>query len=311
MHRSRQTPPLLIQFVPTLVIALLVSGCAARHAPAGPRTPAAVAALQTEIVTALAGAAEIRPGVTIANRTTPENKKEARDYLAGLLARFGLEPRRQAYSSEGENIYAILACGRPSAEMVIVGAHYDSARESPGANDNATGVAAVAAVAAQMGPVKGRTKDLVFVFFDEEERGLRGSRAFAQWLKDDKRAVHSVHTIDQMGWDQDGDRAIELELPYDGARDLYAAAAAALKMTIPMQVTSEAGSDHSAFRRLGFKAVGLTEEYRNKDTTPFIHRPGDTAATVNFPYLASTTRVFAKAIEMLATSRQVAGRPGV
>ena len=67
-----------------------------------------------------------------------------------------------------------------------------------------------------------------------------------------------------------------------------------------MYVTKEAGSDHSAFRRLGFKAVGLTEEYHHNDTTPFIHRPGDTAATVNFAYLASTTRLMAKAVEMLA-----------
>ena len=220
-----------------------------------------------------------------------------------MLAGFGLEPKSQAYSPEGENVYAILACGRPGAELVVVGAHYDTARQSPGANDDATGVAAVAAVASQLVRVKHRTRDVAFVFFDEEERGLRGSRAFAQWLKDEKRPVHSVHTIDQMGWDQDGDRAIELELPYDGARDLYAAAAAALGLRIELLVTTEAGSDHSAFRRLGFKAVGVTEEYRNKDTTPFIHRPGDTTATVSFAYLASTTRLMAKVVEMLAAPR--------
>ena len=116
----------------------------------------------------------------------------------------------------------------------------------------------------------------VFKKLDEEERGLRGSRAFAQMLMDEKRVVHSVHTIDQMGWDQDDDRAIELELPYDGALDLYKKADDALNVKIPILTTTESGSDHSAFRRLGFKAVGITEEYRNKDTTPFIHRPGDT-----------------------------------
>ena len=40
---------------------------------------------------------------------------------------------------------------------------------------------------------------------------------------------------------------------------------------------------------MGYPAVGITEEYRNKDTTPHIHRPGDTLETVNFDYLASTT----------------------
>ena len=286
-----------------VAISQSAGACAANQAPSTVAGPAAVTALQTRIVTTLAGDTEIRPGVKIANRTTPENKVEARTYLVGLLKQFGLESKRQAYSAEGENIYAMLLCGRPSAELIVIGAHYDSARNSPGANDDATGVAAVAAVAEQLVRVKRRTRDVAIVFFDEEERGLRGSRAFAQWLKDEKRNVHSVHTIDQMGWDQDGDRAIELELPYEGARELYAAGAAALKMTIQMHVTTEAGSDHSAFRRLGFKAVGLTEEYRNKDTTPFIHRPGDTANTVDFAYLASTTRLFEKVIETLATSR--------
>jgi acetylornithine deacetylase/succinyl-diaminopimelate desuccinylase-like protein len=276
--------------------------CAAKRAPSTVANTPALITMQTQIVRILAGDAEIRPGLKLANRATPENKIEARAYLAKLLTQFGLVAKRQAYSAEGEDVYAMLLCGRPSAELVVVGAHYDSARNSPGANDDATGVAAVAVVAEQLARVKRRTRDVAFVFFDEEERGLRGSRAFAQWLKDEKRPVHSVHTIDQMGWDQDGDRAIELELPYEGARELYAAGAAALKMTIQMHITTEAGSDHSAFRRLGFNAVGLTEEYRNKDTTPFIHRPGDTAATVDFAYLASTTRLFAKVIEMLVTS---------
>ena len=286
-----------------VVLAQLAGACAAKRPPSTVETTTALVALQTRIVGTLSGDAEIRPGVKIANRTTPENRLEARTYLAKVLTQSGLTPERQAYSAEGENVYAMLSCGRPSAELVVVGAHYDSSRGSPGANDDATGVAAVAAVARQLVRVKRRTRDVAFVFFDEEERGLRGSRAFAQWLKDEKRAVHSVHTIDQMGWDQDGDRPIELELPYEGARELYAAGAAALKMMIQMHVTTEAGSDHSAFRRLGFKAVGLTEEYRNKDTTPFIHRPGDTANTVEFAYLASTTRLFTKVIEMLATSQ--------
>jgi hypothetical protein len=286
----------------TVVVALLTCACAARRPPAF-NAPAATA-LQKSIVFALAGASQIRPGVNLANRSTPENKKEARAYLADLLKRFGLAPRSQAYSAEGENVYALLACGRPSADLIVLGAHYDSVRNAPGANDNATGVAAVAAVAQHLTRIKGpRARDIMFVFFDEEERGLRGSRAFAQMLQDEHRAVHSVHTIDQMGWDQDGDRAIELELPYEGAVDLYHAAARALAMDLVIHTTTEAGSDHSAFRRLGFRAVGITEEYRNHDTTPFIHKPGDTADTVNFEYLASTTRLLARVMETLATER--------
>ncbi len=118
-------------------------------------------------------------------------------------------------------------------------------------------------------------------------------------LKDENRAVHSVHTVDQMGWDQNHNRAIELELPYEGAVELYQAAAKALALDIPIFTTTEPGSDHSSFRRLEFKAVGITEEYRHGDTTPFIHRPGDTFDTVDFDYLASTTRLIAEVMKSL------------
>jgi acetylornithine deacetylase/succinyl-diaminopimelate desuccinylase-like protein len=276
------------------------AACAARHSAAQPARAPGAADLQKEIISKLSGNGEIRQGVKLANRSTLENRQEARTYLAGLLKRIGLVPKRQAYGTEGENIFATLSCGRAGAEAVVFGAHYDSARNSPGANDNASGVAAVAAVAQQMKGIRILTRDIIFVFFDEEERGLRGSRAFAQFLKDMNIPVHTVHTIDQMGWDQDGDGAIELEVPYEGALALYQKAAADLKMNITIHTTAEQGSDHSAFRRQGYKAVGITEEYRNKDTTPYIHRPGDTYETMNFDYLASSTALIVEVMKLLA-----------
>lgn len=103
-----------------------------------------------------------------------------------------------------------------------------------------------------------------------------------------------------MGWDEDGDRAIELEIPYDGAVELYQPAAEALNNTLEIYITQERGSDHSAFRRLNFAAVGITEEYHHDDTTPHIHRTTDTYETIDFDYLESTTRLVVKAMEMLA-----------
>ena len=292
--------PSVILAAAAAAVPILAGACAAIRPAIPSVNDSGVAAFQREIVAKLSGAGEIRPGVKTANRTTIENRQEARAYLSEVFRRIGMEPKRQAYGTEGENIFAILPCGRPAAEAIVFGAHYDSARNSPGANDNASGVAAVAAVAQQMIRIKPRNRDLIFAFFDEEERGMRGSRAFAQMLLDEKRAVSSVHTIDQMGWDQDGDRAIELELPYDGVVDAYKSAAKALQMNLPILTTTESGSDHSAFRKLGFKAVGITEEYRNKDTTPQIHRPGDTFETVNFDYLAATTRLIVEVLKQLS-----------
>jgi hypothetical protein len=287
-----------------LAAALGAAACSASRPPA--QKPALdVGALEREIVAKLSGAEEIRPGLKLANRFVPENKQAARAWLAALWTGLGFQVLKQDYSAEGENLYAILpataAAASGAAEYVIVGAHYDSVRNGPGANDNATGTALVMAVAAELARLPRRARSVIFILFDEEERGLRGSRAFAQKLKDDGLKVHSVHTIDQMGWDKDGDRAVELELPYDGALALYEAAAKTLAAPVPLLVTKEAGSDHSAFRRLGFPAVGLTEEYRNHDTTPFIHKPGDTYETVDFAYLRSTTGLALAALKALVT----------
>jgi hypothetical protein len=298
VQRIRRSPITMIALM-SLACAWLPVARTARSLTSAKPAAIATTELQKEIIAKLSGNSEIRPGVRLANRSTLDNRQEARNYLAEVWKRLGMEPRRQGYGVEGENIFTILACGKAPAEAVVLGAHYDSVRNSPGANDDASGVAAVAGVAQELVRFKRRSRDIIFVFFDEEERGLRGSRAFAQMLLDEKRSVHSVHTIDQMGWDQNGNRAIELELPYDGARDLYGKAVEALKVRLPILTTTESGSDHSAFRRLGFKAVGITEEYRNKDTTPYIHRTGDTYETVNFEYLASTTRLLVEVMERL------------
>jgi len=288
-----------------LVLALLAlvafSACATKPpALPGPELEPGITAYQREVLSALTGESEIRAGVKITNRFTAENKKEARTYLVAELSRIGLAPQRQPYGTDSENVYAILACGKPAAEAVVFGAHYDSVRVAPGANDDGTGVVAVLATARELVRTKNRSRDIIFAFFDEEERGLVGSRNFAQMLKDQNLAIHSVHTIDQVGWDENANRAIELEIPYDGAVDFYKQAAAALKMTMPIWETPETGSDHVSFRRLGYKAIGITEEYRHKDTTPFIHKAGDTFATINWAYLASTTRLMIQVMTTLA-----------
>lgn len=278
---------------------VVVASCATKLPPAPKVAPETTTAMQKRVLAALTGETEITPGVKLPNRFAIENKRPAREYLAATLTSLGLTPQRHTYSADGENIYAELKCGKPGADAIVLGAHYDSVRVAPGANDDGTGVVTVLGVARALMRDKPKLHDVIFVFFDEEERGLVGARNFAEMLKGANRAVHSVTTIDQVGWDSNHNRAIELELPFDGIVDIYKQAAARLKMDIIIHTTTETGSDHNAFRRLGFKAVGVTEEYRNKDTTPYYHKATDTYATVDFDYLESTTRLVAEAMRAL------------
>jgi Zn-dependent M28 family amino/carboxypeptidase len=235
----------------------------------------------------MSGHAEIAPGVRLVNRSTVSNRQAARQYLTRLLVDMGLAALEQNYGT-GTNVYAELKGTSGARAYVVVGAHFDSVAPSPGANDNATGVAAVLAVARYVTSLPCRSKHFYFVLFDEEEVGLVGSKNFATKLKTDGAVVHSVHTIDQMGWDSNGDRLIELELPDMGLEDLYRAAVAELGVSIPIKPTKTASTDHSSFRPT-FLATGVTEGYTSGDTTPYYHKAGDTYETVDFAYLKSTT----------------------
>jgi Zn-dependent M28 family amino/carboxypeptidase len=278
--------------MPRPVVALLGLGLAAPALAVSAETPRA-------IVAALSGEAEIAPGVRLTDRYAAGNRAYVRQYLGDQLAALGLSPQRQAYRANGENVFATLPATAAAGDAVVIGAHFDSVRRSPGANDDASGVGLVAAVAEALAQATCRTRDLEIVFFDEEESGLVGSKAFADKLVRERQAIHSVHTVDQIGWDADGDRAIELEVPTQALRTLYAAVAADL--SVPVYVTSTTSTDHQSFRSRGFAAIGITEEYVHGDTTPHYHRPTDTFDTVDFDYLASSAEVVAEAVRRLVT----------
>ena len=212
-------------------------------------------------------------------RSTTTQRDDARAYLSDQLARMGWDPQLQSYPT-GANVYAVIESTTGSAQRIVVGAHFDTVAGSPGANDNATGVAAALAVARYLRDTPCRGPAVIVAFFDEEELGLFGSRAFAQAQAGTD--VTAVHTIDQIGWDSDGDRRFELELPTAALEQEYDAAAADLG--VPVTRTTTQGTDHQAFRDAGFPAVGLTEEFVEGDTTPYRHTPQDTPATVDVDY---------------------------
>jgi hypothetical protein len=78
---------------------------------------------------------------------------------------------------EGANVVA-LKRGSVGGRAFLVGAHFDSMRDTPGADDNASGVAALLELARILAPVRTR-EDLVVAAFDMEEVGFFGSQALA------------------------------------------------------------------------------------------------------------------------------------
>src|SRR4029453_9240643 len=103
-----------------------------------------------------------------------ELEKVAR-YIEATLASFGYAVGRQEFLAGGKMVRNIDVTGEPAApnadpEGIVVGAHYDSVSGSPGANDNASGAAAVielARLTRDLGAAG--TKRIRFVLFVNEE----------------------------------------------------------------------------------------------------------------------------------------------
>ena len=230
-------------------------------------------------------------GLTVAPRSTVTQRDAARTYLSQQLTMMGWTPQTHQYNN-GANLYATIPATMGSEKQIVVGAHFDTVANSPGANDNASGSAVVLAIARYLKDTPCRKAPVIIAFFDQEELGLFGARAFAMML--DPAQTRAVHTIDQVAWDSDNDKRYELELPTTALEAEWRAAAGVVGVTL--DTTATTGTDHEAFRDRGFAAMGLTEEYVGGDTSPFRHSTGDTASTVKASYLIDAAKLTARVV---------------
>lgn len=268
---------------------------------------------QRKIIQTLTGESQLADGSRILARSKKDERALTRKYLSDLILQLKLIPKEHNYTMPninplvdllfdpftGTNVYTTLPATKASNQYVILGAHFDSERNCPGAIDNASGVALAYGVMKKLSRMKNRDKHVILVFFDQEEEELVGSKAFAQYIQNQEFSVHSVHTFDTMGWDRDGDKAIELELPTPALEKIYRNHAD--KLGIPIHTTRVNSTDHQSFRALEFNAVGLTDEFVNKDYAPYKDTPNDTFDTVNFEYLDSCTSLVFEVVKDICT----------
>ena len=118
-------------------------------------------------------------------RFTAEGRSNAAAYIAGELQKTGWNVEYQEVRVEGavvgQNVVASYAGSEPQLGSVLLGAHYDSFANSPGGDDNASGVAAIleiARVSAASGLTARRTVHLVLFDLEETMGQFFGSNAF-------------------------------------------------------------------------------------------------------------------------------------
>ncbi|MBX3158089.1 MAG: M20/M25/M40 family metallo-hydrolase [Deltaproteobacteria bacterium] len=247
--------------------------------------------------------------------TVGDGDERAKDYLVGRLSALGLVPELDPFMVGGEtanNIIAKLPGTEDPNVVYIFSAHYDSTSNTPmtaapGADDNATGVAAVLEAARLLSPHAFK-HSIWFVFTAAEEQGALGAKHMVTWLKSQRIEVRGVIAPDMIGYWPAGD-ADELDILGDTASeplvnhmaDVATRLGVAFKKYIDH--TFCYGDDHTIFQEAGFPAITPMDcvEAHNvagsTEDTPHYHRPTDTLDTLHMPF---TTKVAGVVITTLA-----------
>ena len=225
--------------------------------------------------------------------------------ITARLDQLGLPWQEEAFEHDGKHGRNLLVDlgGPQDASLLLIGAHYDRVEVGHGATDNASGVAAVLelAQALKARPLAGHRVRLAF--WDLEEHGLLGSRAWVAAPGQEKPALYV--NFDVFGW---GD-TLWMMAP-DGQAALVDAvrAASALERIGFSPGEKYPPTDHLAFLRAGWPAVsfslvggeeidGILQVFAGQKPEPapkvmrVIHSPGDDASQLDPGNIAAALRV--------------------
>ena len=297
--------------------------CGQRHHPGRALPPVCAARLRRH-VRALA------QDIGERNVWRPGTLRAAADYIRSEFCALGLPPSVQTYRAQGqdcENLEVTLPGGARASEIVLVGAHYDTVEGSPGANDNASGVAGLIEIARSLRQIAlARTLKLV-AFANEEPPffyfGEMGSKVYARQARRRGDDIRVMLSLEMLGCYSDLPRSqsyppmLRWFYPARGnfiafvsnlksrraLREVVAAFTAnsdfpAESLASPSVVPGVAWSDQISFWREAYAAVMVTDTafYRY----PHYHSALDTPEKLQYPQMALVVNGLAKTAAALA-----------
>jgi len=256
----------------------------------------------------------------------------AADYIARRLREMGYTVREQAYAVEGRgvrNVEVELRGGQRAEEIVVIGAHYDSVMGSPGANDNASGVAALL-VLARMGRPQQFARTVRYVAFVNEEppffqSGQMGSQQYARECRRRGERVVAMMSLESLGYYTDAAGSQVYPPPFSllypstgnflalvgnfASRELLHRVVATFRLhakfpsegaAAPEWIPGIGWSDHWAFWKEGYPAVMVTDTalYRY----PRYHTARDTPEALTYERMARVVAGLARVVEELRGS---------
>jgi Zn-dependent M28 family amino/carboxypeptidase len=259
----------------------------------------------------------------------PGNMRRAAAWIADELRPAGAAVSEQEFPADGARyVNVIAAFGPATADVVVVGAHYDVAGEMPGADDNASGVAGLLELADVLEDATLSCRVELVAFANEEAPYFAtpgmGSEVYAGSLVEARRRVRGMVCLEMLGCftDSPGSQklpfgALRLFYPSTGnfiavvgnlpgagiVRRVKRAMREASELPVesinaPRLVPGVDLSDHSSFWRRGLPAVMITDTafYRN----PRYHTAQDTPDTLDYARMAEVVAGVRKAVLDLA-----------
>jgi Zn-dependent M28 family amino/carboxypeptidase len=257
------------------------------------------------------------------------------EYIEKKFLSYGCDVKRQPFTYQGNTYYNIIAevKGTNAADnkILVIGAHYDTVTGTPGADDNASGVAGLLELV-RLTALNPFQKTVRFAAFCLEEPPVfrsrhMGSYVYAKSLDEEDADVYGMISLEMLGYycNQKGCQYYPLPLfkwfyPDNGNFIAFVGNISSMSFTkrfkksfeavssIPVESLNSISlvpgvdfSDHRNFWKFGYPAFMITDTafYRNFN----YHGPGDTASTLNYDKMAELVIGLYKAIKHLETER--------
>jgi aminopeptidase YwaD len=244
-------------------------------------------------------------------------------FIEKELGSYGLSVESDYFSYRGKNFRNIVGRQSPqrATSLIILGAHFDSVQGTPGADDNASGVAVLLEAARLLSRARLRSQ-VLFCAFNLEELNMIGSSYLAKKLKSAGAKVHAMISLEMVGYtdlnpgSQKYPFGLKAFYPERGdfigvignwnSASLLRTVARQMRQVqgLPVETLSVPGngglipavrlSDHSPFWDAGYPALMITDTsfFRN----PHYHGPTDTLETLNLDFMAKVCEGAVRAV---------------
>jgi Peptidase family M28/Secretion system C-terminal sorting domain len=250
------------------------------------------------------------PYTIVSRRWNHAGNDMAANYIQQKLESYGLPTYNQPFGTGGgRNVYAVQVGTQYPNKKYIICAHYDDFTYSgtvvPGADDNASGTAAVIE-AARIFKNYDSKYTIIYALWDEEERGLYGSAYYAQQAALAGDSIMGVINLDMISYDSNSDNVAEIHTrPIANSialkdnmysvNNLYS-----IGLTLQTINPGATYSDHASFWNNNYGAILLIEY--DSDFNPYYHSVNDKIQYFNLPYFLKSSKL---AIGVTATLAQL------